>query len=346
MWRNKMWQLTQRLQVRRALSMALLAVLIAGCGTIDPNATPAVLYPTRVPFGQLPTFFAGSPQPGVTQFPLPATPTVPPINATPPTLVFPTALPFTRIVPTPVPATVIPTIDANWNQIAAGVVWRTITFRVPSTQQTASILVVRMDPRLVQFRVHYQPNVMRDITQWQLALPGAVAIINANFYDKNNRPLGLVASDGVLTGASIPRNDVGVLQVTNVSGSLSVKVRSFFLEPYRNTEIFQQVVQGLPMLMVAGQVAPAFNPDLSTAPDFRSIIAQDKSGRILFIVTQYVKVTLTDMARLLGVSGLEINTAVNMDGGSSTQFFMASGGANQITRGLKTVPVVVAAYRR
>jgi uncharacterized protein YigE (DUF2233 family) len=328
--------------LRKIICGIAMVTILAGCGQIDPNATPPVLYPTRVPFGQLPTFYAGAPGPGVTQFPLPATATVPPINVTPPTLVLPTPLPFTRIPPTPAPPTGIPTIDANWNQIAAGVVWRTITFRAPSTGQVAGVLVVRMDPRFVTFKAHYQVNAMRTIQQWQLLLPNAIAIINANFFDRNNRPLGLVATDGVLTGASIPRNDVGVFQVV---GGVP-KVRSFFLEPYRNTEIFEQVVQGLPMLMVAGQVAPAFNPDLSTAPDFRSVIAQDRYGRVLFITTQYTKVSLTDMARFLGVSGMEINTAVNMDGGTSTQMYMASGGANQFTTGLRAVPVVVAVYRR
>jgi uncharacterized protein YigE (DUF2233 family) len=324
--------------IQKTAFIAIMLIVLVGCGQLDPNATPPALYPTRVPFGSLPTFAAGTgpivaTQPG--NFP-----TIPPPSAPAPTLFFPTSMPFTPIQPTSVVPTPIPSLDANWNQISAGIVWRTITFRAPSTSQVAAVLIVRLDPRYVRFRVHYQAGATRTIQQWQAAVPTAVAIINANFFDTSRRPLGLVAADGVLTGASMPRNDTGVFQV--VSGT--PKVRSFFLEPYRNTEYFEQVAQGVPMLMVAGQVAPAFNPDINNAPSFRSVVAQDKSGRILFITTQYTPVSLTDMARFLGVSGLDINTAMNLDGGSSTQMYVKTGGPSQFTTALNPVPVVIAAY--
>ncbi|MBX3085290.1 MAG: phosphodiester glycosidase family protein [Anaerolineae bacterium] len=325
---------------QRIAFFAALLIVLVGCGQIDPNATPPALYPTRVPFGSLPTFAAGTgpivaTQPG-------SFPTIPPPSAPAPTLFIPTSLPVTPIRPTAVVPTPIPSLDANWNQISAGIVWRTITFRAPSTGQVAAVLIVRLDPRYVRFKVHYQAGAARTIQQWQVALPGAVAIINTNFFDASRRPLGLVASDGVLSGASLPRNDTGVFQVVNGTP----KVRSFFLEPYRNTEYFEQVTQGVPMLMVAGQVAPAFNPDINNAPSFRSVVAQDKSGRILFIATQLTPVSLTDMARFLGVSGLDINTAMNVDGGNSTQMYVQTGGPSQFTTGFNPVPVVLAAYKR
>jgi uncharacterized protein YigE (DUF2233 family) len=292
------------------------------------------MFPTRVSTSSLPTFPSGGTS-------LPIVPTVPLPSSIPPTIILPTAPPFTFVPPTAVPPTRVATIDANWNQLSAGINWRTITFRAPSSGQVASVLVVRIDPRYARFKVYYQAGAVRNIQQWQSVLPGAVVIVNANFHDPQNRPLGLVASDGILSGANIPRNDTGVFQVKdNIP-----KVRSFYLEPYVNTELFQQVIQGLPMLIVSGRVAPAFNPDISAAPDFRTVMAQDIYGRILIIVTRYTPVTLLDMARFLGVSGLEINTALNMDGGSSTQMYLATGGDAQFTVGLKPVPVVLAVFR-
>ncbi|MBX3061602.1 MAG: phosphodiester glycosidase family protein [Anaerolineae bacterium] len=316
------------------VGFVLLTALFAACGPVDPNATPIVMFPTRVATSNLPTFPAGGTS-------LPVVPTVPLPSSVAPTLVLPTQPAFTYVPPTPVAPTVVPTIDANWNQLSAGINWRVITFRAPSSGQVASVLVTRIDPRYARFKVYYQAGAVRNIQQWQSVLPGAVAIVNANFFDTQNRPLGLVASDGILTGVNISRNDTGVFQLKdNVA-----RVRSFYTEPYNNTENFQQVVQGLPMLMVAGRVAPAFNPDISTAPSFRTVIAQDVYGRILIIVTQYTAVTLLDMARFLGVSGLEITTALNMDGGSSTQMYLATGGPSQFTIGGKGVPVVLAVFR-
>ena len=320
-------------------ALVFVASILTACTPRDANATPVVMFPTRVPFGGLPTTSFGTVLPPT---PVSFIPTPLPTNAPPPTLFIPTQPGVTRIAVTAAPPTAIATIDGNWNQISVGIVWRQMTFRAPSSGQPATVLVSRFDPRYVRFRVNYFQGQVRDIGQWQAAIPSAVAIMNASFFDPQNRPLGLVATDNALYGALIPRTDTGLFLVQGGTP----RVRSLFVEPYRSNEAFEQVVQGLPVLMVSGQVAPAFNPDLSTAADSRSVIAQDKQGRILFIVTQYSKVTISDMARFLGASGLELQSAINVDGGSSTAMYLATGGPSQFTLGLKKFPVSVAAFKR
>jgi len=316
--------------VGRTLIPALLMLLLVGCSGIDPNATPISIFPTKIPAGtKLPTFVAlDSPSATPNAGMQPTTPAVRP------------TVTFRFINPTAGPTT-IPTLDANWSVLSNGVQYRRLGFR-SSTGNDISVLVVRIDPRAADIKVRYEPSRARMIQDWRLALPGAVVIVNASFYAPPSVPVGLVAVDGTLFGSSIPRQDGGMFQIKNGA----FKVRSLYLEPYNNTERFDQVVQGFPMLMVGGQVAPAFDPDLSSVTARRTVIAQDTQGRILFLVTPFSSVTLPDLAQWLGVSGLNIDSAVNMDGGGSTCMYLATGGPSQFTQGLSPVPVVLAVYPR
>jgi uncharacterized protein YigE (DUF2233 family) len=124
------------------------------------------------------------------------------------------------------------------------------------------------------------------------------------------------------------------------------RVRSLYLEPYNNLERFDQVVQGFPMLVVSGQVAPGFEPDVSKVSARRTVLAMDRQGRVLFIVTPFSSVRLADLASWLGVSGLDIDSALNMDGGNSTCLYLATGGPSAFTLSLAPVPVVLAVYPR
>jgi uncharacterized protein YigE (DUF2233 family) len=301
--------------LKRSLFICILLIGLVACQNgIGPGGTPIVVFPT-----------AGSPPPT-----FPGAATLPPG--------FPTQPPNPFATPTPSSV-----LEPNWNPIRPefpGAAWRTFTFR---NFQGASVgvVVVRIDPRFSTLRVHHLPGQARTIQQWQQLLPNALAIVNANYFDTNNRPLGLVVADGGFFGQIIPRNDAGVFQVKDGVP----RVRSLWLEPFRQGEQFQQAVQAFPMLMSYGYVAP-INPDVAQVRAARTVIAQDKLGRILFIVTVYAGVTLGELANWLGNSNLNIDFALNLDGGSSTSLYIATGGPNQFVPSLKAVPVVIALYAR
>jgi uncharacterized protein YigE (DUF2233 family) len=333
------------------LLVAALALLSAGC-TTDANATPLAVFPTRIPPGTpLPTFVSlASPQGGTTPGPTApggtAISTVAPSARVTVTFRFvtpqggqPSARP--SLPPPAAQPSAIPTVDENWNSLAAGVQWRRLSFRT-SDNRDVGALVVRIDPTLAQFKVIYNPGQTKLIQDWRLALPGALVVINASYFDQSLNPIGLLAVDGNVMGRSVGRSDAGLFQVQNGSP----RVRFLFAEPYNNTERFDQAVQGFPVLMAQGQVAPAFDPDVAKVSARRSVIAQDAQGRILFIATPFSSVTLPDLAKWLGASGLQIDTALNLDGGNSTCLYLATGGPSEFTLNLAPVPVVIAVYPR
>ena len=79
-----------------------------------------------------------------------------------------------------------------------------------------------------------------------------------------------------------------------------------------------------PVLVKPGGVMgfPADADDGNSAR--RTIVAQDLTGRILFIAAPRGQLSLHEMASFLAASDLEIDVALNLDGGPSTGLWLQS----------------------
>jgi uncharacterized protein YigE (DUF2233 family) len=100
-------------------------------------------------------------------------------------------------------------------------------------------------------------------------------------------------------------------------GENTVKVRWNVSEPYREGEALTYALQNFPMLVLPGGEANTQIDDNGRfAP--RSVVAQDRAGRIVFVVSPLPMFTLTGLGQWLAASDLDIDTALNLDGGSSS----------------------------
>src|SRR5579871_4126120 len=86
------------------------------------------------------------------------------------------------------------TPSAAWELLAPGLERR--FYRSALTQ----FVVLRIDPNQYLFRVHYRPGDPLHLVAWNDALPGAIAFVNGNYFDKEDHALGLVVADGVAYG--------------------------------------------------------------------------------------------------------------------------------------------------
>jgi hypothetical protein len=93
----------------------------------------------------------------------------------------------------------LPVLSEAWQVAAPGIEVRVIT---PPQALLAQMVVVRLDPAQVQFRVHYRPGEPRSIAQWQAELPNARVIVNANFFTPEHLITGMLVSDGQMYGRS------------------------------------------------------------------------------------------------------------------------------------------------
>ena len=237
------------------------------------------------------------------------------------------------------PATLIaPTENSAWEILAPGFERR---FYRPGGDYTLTQLVaVRIDPLQYTFSAHYLPGAPLNLSGWRDALPGAVAFINANYFDPQNRALGLVVADGIAYGQAY-QGLGGMLQVQNGG----VRVRSTILEPYAG-ETLEQAVQAFPMLMTNG-LASFANPQ-GDRVSRRTLVGQDTQGRIvLMATTSLTGIKLVDLSQYLATTDLGLVNAVNLDGGGSTLMALTlPGQPTYFIPSFDAVPTVLAVYPR
>ncbi|MBZ0308206.1 MAG: phosphodiester glycosidase family protein [Anaerolineae bacterium] len=242
-----------------------------------------------------------------------------------------------EIKPTAFIPTSSPEIRDEWTELAPGLTMRKVRVEPPYASLSAfDMVVVRVDPALIDLRVHYEPTVLRTLSEWKDTLPNPLMIINGSFFTAEGYGVGLVVTDGQSYGRSL-QGYGGMLQISGEE----VQVRSLVEEPYQG-EVYQQAAQGFPMF-----VQPGGNP-ARTGEGFddssrRTIVAQDTSGHILFMITQDGLMTLRNALNwLVQTEHFEIDVAFGLDGGKSTGMYLVG----EFYPSVEPVPVVIAAYSR
>ena len=237
----------------------------------------------------------------------------------------------TKTVPTPAPTAAA---ESSWEAVAAGLEWRRLT---PNADELAQIVVIRVDPARFHFRVIYREGDPQSLAAWRALEPGASLIVNANFFDENHRALGAVVSDGIRYGAAF--SDRGGLFVQR-SGAPTV---TGYTSPQAQLDsTVQQAVQGFPLLVDQGR--PAYVGSTNGERNRRTLIAEDKRGNILIMVSPFLGLSLGDLSAYLPTTGLDIVTAVNLDGGGSTMLALPA--ADFFLPSFDAVPTILAVYPR
>jgi len=247
-------------------------------------------------------------------------------------------------LPPPIPTLIPPTPTLlsgdgpqGWQTVATGLEQR--TYLPPPENDVTKITALRIDPTYYRFRVHYRPGAPLTIREWTEALPGAVAFVNANFFDENDTILGLLVADGQVYGS--PYTDRGGAFVVQDG---QARVRSNIREPYTG-ELLEQAVQAFPMLMLDG--AQAYTDTAEDRSTRRSVVAQDANGRIVLLVTPLIGLTLLDLSAFLTSSDMNLVNALNLDGGGSTLMYVNRAGIPEyVVTSLDPVPAVLAVYPR
>lgn len=237
--------------------------------------------------------------------------------------------------PPPPTPTSTPAPAAGWQTLMPGLEVRTY---YPADVRLAELRVLRVDPAYFTLRAHYRPGDPLSAAGWHSALPGAAAVVNANFFDPQHNVLGLLVADGVAHGSAYTDRG-GTLLVQNGLP----RVRANVFEPHYPGEPLEQAVQGFPLLVQDG--APAFTSQQNDRATRRTAAGQDRSGRILLLATPLLGLTLADLSAFLAASDLDLHIAFNLDGGGSS-LMLHAGSPPYILPSLDPVPAVLAVYPR
>ncbi|MBI5563358.1 MAG: phosphodiester glycosidase family protein [Chloroflexi bacterium] len=255
--------------------------------------------------------------------PIFATPSVEFMTQIAPTM----AAPVTRApTATPVP------LDTGWRTIAPGIEYREL--RIEIGAQADRLRIARVEPAQTRVRVLYAPDSPRRVSEWLISSQVQLAI-NGNYFDPQNRALGLIIADGGRTGVNYDGFG-GMLAISENT----VKVRWNVGEPYRQAEALTYAIQNFPMLVLpGGQANLQIDDNERLAP--RSVVAQDRSGRIVFLVSPSLMFTLTGLGQWLAASDLDIDVALNLDGGTSSGLMLREGNQTVGVDSWVNVPSVI-----
>ena len=143
----------------------------------------------------------------------------------------------------------------------------------------------------------------------------APLIINANFFDEQGMPLGLVISRGI-PSSSIHYGGqtlTGILSVSHLGVAISHRSDRI---PSSSSE----AIQSGPRLILNGKITENVNSEDRSR---RSAVCLDKKQRLIILVSSgLVGVTLHELQLKLKEPDFDCQDALNLDGGGSSQLYV------------------------
>jgi uncharacterized protein YigE (DUF2233 family) len=230
--------------------------------------------------------------------------------------------------------------DTGWSMLGPGLERRVIPIYDDQNQQVESLHIWRLDQNYFRLDVAYDENP-KSLEAWQRETH-ALMVVNGGFYSVENEryfPDGLTIVNGKVTGRSY----------TDFGGMLAIKaswaeLRWLVQEPYSSYEPLQAALQSFPMLVKPGGELGFGAERESQVSARRTVIGQDKEGRILFIVAPQGYFTLHQLSVYLTESDLNLDIAINLDGGGSTGILVSY--PREIIPPTRPIPFVILVYAR
>jgi hypothetical protein len=242
--------------------------------------------------------------------------------------------PLPTLSPTPEPR------DTGWTLSAPGLERRRIRIDNDQNQHIESLYMWRLDQSRFRLDVGYH-ETPQSLESWQKET-NAFLVVNGGYFRTENEkhfPDGLTIANGQAFGSSY-ESFAGMLVIREEGAEL----RWLAQKPYDPKEPILAGLQSFPLLVKPGGELgfPAQSEDNLQAR--RTAIAQDKDGRILFMVTPRGRFTLHQLSVYLTESDLDLDIALNLDGGPSTGILVAS--PQEIIPSQVLLPIVILVHAR
>jgi uncharacterized protein YigE (DUF2233 family) len=209
--------------------------------------------------------------------------------------------------------------DFSWQTIGKGLNFTRIEVLDKQTL-VESLEVVRIDPNLNSFRVfHGSPQ---KISQWQDSIK-ALVLFNGSYFTSQGQPCGALLIDGVACGPlkNPAMRGMFVAEPRGVSPDLPrATILDLTATPVDIKKLpWSQGLMSFPLLLDSEGTIRVKNSDLQSQ---RTVICTDRKGNILVCHTPGDYFTLYGLAKFLKSTSLDIDTALNLDGGSKAQLLI------------------------
>jgi uncharacterized protein YigE (DUF2233 family) len=233
----------------------------------------------------------------------------------------------------------------SWKTVHKGIEHRKVTLEREVPANSLELTLFRFDTSLIAPRVIYaaQHGVKTADVQTLAQKTGAVAAINASYYDPQGQPLAFLKTSAKTIN---PRVSAAAIY----SGIFGVKDRQPFFA--KSTDFApDQVDEGIqsgPLLLLGGRTQSLTGAP--NRPSRRALIGVDKDRRLFIAVTDKLLGGLTwvELQELFTAPQWQLQAVdlLALDGGASAQLYIKSGKHEEMIPGTAEVPVVIGFFNR
>ena len=206
------------------------------------------------------------------------------------------------------------------------------------------VTILRLDPTQFNFDVGYSPSAPRTLDTWRRE-SGALVVVNAGYFTADYLATGLTIAQGQPSGSSYGPF-AGMVTIEGSQPSSVIDVRWLGQTPYNPAEQLWGGFQSFPMLVHSGGVAsfPASSDNGDRSQ--RTVIGKTNDGQIILLATTRAWFTLSELSSWLAQSDLNLNLAINLDGGTSTGLMLEHPNQSLAILPFSPLPTVLLIYEK
>ncbi len=230
--------------------------------------------------------------------------------------------------------------DGTWSTVQPGLEQRVIRIEDNQNQPVERVHIWRIDQTYYRLDVAFDARP-KTLETWQQETQAAL-VMNGGYFSINNERYsadGLLVVDGAASGRGF-QGFGGMLAISRRGAEL----RWLVDEPYDPNERLESALQSFPILVKPGGTLGFGSEREDHARARRTVIAQDREGRLLFIVTPQGYFTLHQLSAYLSASDLDLDIAINLDGGGSTGILVAE--PREVIPAKVLLPFVILVFER
>jgi uncharacterized protein YigE (DUF2233 family) len=233
----------------------------------------------------------------------------------------------------------------TWRLVQRGVELRTATLERADTQQVIELKLVRMDQRWITLQILYGEELgfkSADVKTFA-ARSGALAVINANYFDEREKPLGLLK-----TNRSRPHSDLSKSSL--FTGVFGLKHDRAFIAHRDELDLegVKEAIQAGPLLLSKG--TPLTVTRGAARQSRRSLVGIDREQKVLIAVTDTFTGGLTwvELQEFFDshLGDARILDLLNLDGGGSAQLYVKGPALEAHVPGATPVPVAIGFFSK
>jgi uncharacterized protein YigE (DUF2233 family) len=241
--------------------------------------------------------------------------------------------------------TLTATDSGSWKTVQKGIEFRQIALERSEPSQIIELKLLRFDGRWIVPRVlHSGQFQLKGANVKSFAeKTGAVAAINANYFDEKGRPLAYLKTAEKEINPAVSKHSL-YTGVFGVRDSVPFVAHRDSFQPAQVSEALQ-----VGPLLLNHNAIVEFTSGLGRYAR-RSVIGVDREGRLIIGVTDAVLggLSFAELQELFTGMKWQLNTPdlLNLDGGGSAQLYVKAGKFEEWVSGTSEVPVAIGFFTK